>query len=62
LAATGALVAAAVAGLVLAVALNSGGSTPPPSSKPHSVAPPAVGTNVAEQAQNLAAWLQRHTR
>ena len=62
LVAAGALVAAAVAGLVLAVALNSGGSTPPPSSKPHSVAPPAVGTNVAEQAQNLAAWLQRHTR
>jgi eukaryotic-like serine/threonine-protein kinase len=57
-----ALVAAAVAGLVLAVALNSGGGTPPPSSKPHGVAPPAVGTNVAEQARNLAAWLQRHTR
>ena len=50
LAAAAALVAAAVAGLVLAVALNGGGSTPPPSSKPHSVAPPAVGTNVAEQA------------
>jgi eukaryotic-like serine/threonine-protein kinase len=62
LAAAAALVAAAVAGLVLAVALNSGGSTPPPSSKQHGVAPPAVGTNVAEQARNLAAWLQRHTR
>jgi serine/threonine-protein kinase len=62
LAAAAALVAAAVAGLVLAVALNSGGSTPPPSSKPHSVAPPAVGTNVAEQARNFVAWLQRHTR
>jgi eukaryotic-like serine/threonine-protein kinase len=62
LAAAAALVAAAVAGLVLAVALNGGGSTPPPSSRPHGVAPPAVGTNVAEQARNLAAWLQRHTR
>ncbi len=62
LAAAAALVAAAVAGLVLAVALNSRGSTPPPSSKPQSVAPPAVGTNVAEQARNLASWLQQHTR
>jgi hypothetical protein len=62
LAAAGGLVAAAVAGLVLAVALNSGGSSPQPSSKPHSVAPPATGTNVAEQAQNLVSWLQQHTR
>jgi eukaryotic-like serine/threonine-protein kinase len=62
LAAAAALVAAAVAGLVLALALNSGGHTPQPSSKPHSVAPPAVGTNVAQQARNFRAWLQRHTR
>ena len=62
LAAAAALVAAAVAGLVLALALNSGGHTPQPSSKPHSVAPLAVGTNVIEQARNFVAWLRQHTR
>jgi eukaryotic-like serine/threonine-protein kinase len=65
LAAGAALVAAAIAGLVLAVALSSGGGhASPPSSTttPHAVAPPATGTNVAQQAQNLANWLKQHSR
>jgi eukaryotic-like serine/threonine-protein kinase len=60
LAAGAALVAAAVAGLVVALALNTGGHASPPAT-PHAVAPPATGTNAVEQAQNLAAWLRRHT-
>jgi eukaryotic-like serine/threonine-protein kinase len=64
LAAAAGLVAAAVAGLVVALAVNSGGghTSPPSSSTPHAVAPPATGTNAAEQARNLASWLQQHTR
>jgi serine/threonine-protein kinase len=63
LAAGAALVAAAVAGLVAAVALSGGGGhSSPPSSTPHSVAPPAVGTNIADQARNLVSWLQQHSR
>jgi len=62
LAPAGALVAAAVAGLVIAVALSGGGRhTPRPSSTTHAVAPPAPGTSVVEQAQNFAAWLKRHS-
>jgi serine/threonine-protein kinase len=55
-----ALVAAAVAGLVLAIALSNRGSSPDTSSTPHAVAPPSTGTNATEQAQNLAAWLRSH--
>ena len=60
LVAAGALAAAALAGLVTALALSSGGSAPRPSPGPHAVAPPAAGTNAAEQARNLAAWLRTH--
>ena len=63
LAAIAALVAAAVAGLVAAVALSGGGgpASPPTSSTPHAVTPPAPATNVADQARNLATWLQQHS-
>ena len=63
LAAVAVLVAAAVAGLVAAVALSSGGGNPSrPGSTSHGVAPPAKGTNVAGQARNIATWLRQHTR
>ena len=63
LAAIAVLVAAALAGLIAAVALSSGGghaSQPGPASP--GVAPPAAGTNVADQARNLATWLRQHSR
>jgi serine/threonine-protein kinase len=60
LAAAAALVVAAVAGLVVALALGTGGSPPRPSPTPHAVAPPAAGANPAEQARNLVAWLRAH--
>ena len=63
LAAGAGLVAAAIAGLVLALTLSSGGGHPSPSAgtTAHAVAPPATGTNVAQQAQNLANWLKQHS-
>jgi ferric-dicitrate binding protein FerR (iron transport regulator) len=63
LAAIIALVAAAVAGLVAAIALSGGGghASPPVGSTSHAVTPPAPGTNVAEQARNLAIWLRQHS-
>ena len=63
LAAAAAFVAAAIAGLAVAVALSTGGghASGTTSSTPHAVAPPQTGTNVAEQAQNLASWLRAHT-
>jgi serine/threonine-protein kinase len=61
LAAAAALVAAAAAGLAAAVALNTGGHTPRPSSTPHAVAPPATGANAVQQARNLASWLRDHS-
>lgn len=62
LAAAAALVAAAVAGLAIAVALTSGsgGSSPRTKAGRHPVAPPAVGSNVAEQARNLEDWIRSH--
>jgi eukaryotic-like serine/threonine-protein kinase len=56
------LVAAAVAGLVAAVALSSGGgkASPISRSKPRAVAPPPTGGSVADQARNLALWLRQH--
>jgi serine/threonine protein kinase len=57
------LVAAALAGLSAAVALSSSGghaSRHGPTS--NGVAPPATGTNVADQARNLATWLRQHSR
>jgi Flp pilus assembly protein TadB len=57
----GALVAAAVAGLVLALILSSGGNSSRSRSTPHAVAPPATGANAAEQARALAAWLRSHS-
>jgi eukaryotic-like serine/threonine-protein kinase len=59
-AAIAALVAAGLAGLVLALVLNSGGGSSPTSSTPHAVAPPPTGSNATEQARNLAAWLRSH--
>jgi eukaryotic-like serine/threonine-protein kinase len=60
LAAAGALAAAALAGLVVALTLSGGGNAPRPGSGPHAVAPPAAGTNAADQARNLASWLRSH--
>jgi serine/threonine protein kinase len=59
-AAVAALVAAAVAGLVAAVALTGGGNASQPRPAPHFVSPPDKGSNPAEQASNLAAWLRAH--
>jgi serine/threonine-protein kinase len=55
--------AAAVIGLVVAVALSSRGghASPPPSSKPRAVEPPAPGATAAEQAHNLVTWLRQHS-
>jgi serine/threonine-protein kinase len=61
LAAGAALVAAAIAGLVLAVLLTRAGHSSPPPATHRRVAPPATGANVAQQAQNLATWLKSHT-
>jgi len=60
LAAGAALVATAVVGLAIAIALNTGGHASPPTT-PHSVTPPATGANAVDQAQNLAAWLRQHS-
>jgi serine/threonine-protein kinase len=60
LAAGAALAAAALAGLVLALAFAGGGNSPQPPAAHHGVAPPATGANVADQARNLASWLQQH--
>jgi len=62
LAAAGALALAAVAGLVTALVLTTGGHARGPSTRPRAVAPPATGANPVEQAHNLAAWLQRQSR
>ena len=63
LAAIAVLLAAALAGLIAAVALSSsGGHASSPGSTSHGVAPPAAGTNVADQARNLATWLRQHSR
>jgi eukaryotic-like serine/threonine-protein kinase len=59
-AAVAALVAAGLAGLVLALVLGSGGNGSPTSSTPRAVAPPPTGTSAADQARNLAAWLRSH--
>jgi hypothetical protein len=57
------LVAAALAGLIAAVALSSrGGNASPPEQTSNKVAPPAAGTNIADQARNLATWLRQHSR
>jgi hypothetical protein len=61
LAAGAALAVAAIAGLVLALALTSGGNSSPPPAAHSGVAPPPTGTNVAQQAQNLVTWLKRHS-
>jgi len=63
LGAIAALVAAAVAGLVAAVALSGGGgnTSPSPTSKSRVVNPPATGTNVADQAGNILQWLRQHS-
>jgi serine/threonine-protein kinase len=60
LAAAATLVAALAAGLALAVALNTGGHSSRPSQSPPTVAPPQIGANVVEQAQNLETWLRQH--
>jgi len=60
LAVAAALVAAAVAGLLVALAFSSGGGPSRTPSTPHAVSPPAPGANAVEQARNLAAWLRAH--
>ncbi len=63
LAAIAVLVAAALAGLIAAVALSSsGGNASRPEQTSNKVAPPAAGTNIADQARNLATWLRQHSR
>ena len=58
-----AFVAAAVAGLAIAVAMTSGGGKAPgASSHPRHVPPPAAGSNPAELAQNIVSWLEQHSR
>jgi serine/threonine-protein kinase len=59
-AAVAVLVAAGIAGLATAVALNTGGHTSPSRPAPHAVAPPQTGASVADQARNLASWLRQH--
>jgi len=63
LAAIATLVVAAVAGLVAAVALSGGGGngSPPPGSTSQTVTPPATAPKVADQARNLATWLEQHS-
>ena len=61
LAAGAVLVAAALAGLVAALVLNSGGNGTQPRQAPHRVAPPARGSNTAEKAHNLLTWLHTHS-
>jgi serine/threonine-protein kinase len=59
-AAVAALVAAGVAGLSAAVALNTGSHSSRPNPSPHAVAPPQTGASVVDQARNLAFWLRQH--
>jgi serine/threonine-protein kinase len=63
LAAIATLVVAAVAGLVAAVALSGGGgnASSPPGSTSQTVTPPATAPKVADQARNLATWLEQHS-
>jgi serine/threonine protein kinase len=63
LAAIATLVVAAVAGLVAAVALSGGGgnASPPPGSTSQTVTPPATAPKVADQARNIATWLEQHS-
>jgi len=63
LAAIAVLVAAAVAGLVAAVVLNTGGGRASPAHRlrPHAVAPPAAGASISDQARELALWLRQHS-
>jgi eukaryotic-like serine/threonine-protein kinase len=63
LAAAAALAVAAAAGLAVAIALTSGGGqSPDRTSGRHTIAPPAVGSNVVEQARNLENWLRSHAQ
>ena len=56
-----ALVAAAIAGLAVALSGGGGHTSQPANSTPRTVAPPAKGTNVADQAHNLAHCLRQHS-
>jgi eukaryotic-like serine/threonine-protein kinase len=60
LAAAAALFAAAGGGLAAAL-VDTGSHASRPPSTPHAVSPPAAGANAVDQAQNLAAWLRRHS-
>jgi serine/threonine protein kinase len=63
LAAAGALVAAAAIGLVVAILATGGGSPRHvQTSRSRVIAPPATGPTAAQSAQNLAAWLRKHSR
>jgi serine/threonine-protein kinase len=56
----GAIVVAAVAAVVGIVRLTVGTEASPPP-RPHPVAPPARGATPQQEAQNLSAWLRRHS-
>jgi serine/threonine-protein kinase len=59
-----ALAAAAAIGLVIALVATSGGGSAKPRSTPTvvKVAPPALGSDPAQEAENLAGWLRRNSR
>jgi serine/threonine-protein kinase len=62
LAAIAALVAAAVAGLVVALALSTGAGSPKTGSTSHAIAPPPTGSTPADQARAFATWVRSHAR
>jgi serine/threonine-protein kinase len=56
-------VLAVAGGIAAAVATSGGGSaSPPPTTTPVSIAPVQPGASAADEARNLAAWLQRYSR
>lgn len=58
-----AVVAAATVGLVVALVATSGGGSAKPRTTPSAkVTPPPFGSDPAQEAQDLAAWLRRYSR
>jgi serine/threonine-protein kinase len=56
-------VLAVAGGIAAGVATSGGGSaSPPPTTTPVSIAPVQPGASAADEARNLAAWLQRYSR
>src|SRR5262249_5286350 len=54
--------AAIVAAGIVAVVVSTGGSSPPPPAAPARVTPVPHVADTQQQARELAAWLQRHSR